>query len=223
MTRLLSNRLTPEQLELLARRAHGLFIWASIAQAFITKAIDPIRRFKQLIENNSSLNGLYDDALSDALKSAGDEKEAVMKVLQAICVARERLTMKMMDSLLGLRSGMAQRVVNRLSTVLSDGSDGAAIYALHPTFLEYLQSPSRDPPLVTIPEAEALMAKGCLKMLWSGLKYNTYDISRPSIYRRNDQMNGSEDEETDLKQQLRESATTALRYAAFHYLPHVTA
>ncbi len=102
-----------------------------------------------------------------------------MRDLQAICVAREPLTVEMMDELLGLRSGIAQRVVIKLSSVLSDASHGAPIYVLHPTFLEYLQSVLRDPPIVTIAEAEALMAKGCLKVLLSGLKFNICDISQP--------------------------------------------
>lgn len=143
------------------------------------------------------------------------------KVLQAICVAREPLTTEMMDELLGLWSGIAQRVVIKLGSVLSDGSHGAAIYVLHPTFLEYLQSPLRKPPIVTIPEAEALMAKGCLKVLLSGLRYNICDISQPGTYRRN--MRWSESEDIDLEQQLCKSATPALRYAAFHDLSHVAA
>jgi len=170
------------------------------------------------MESDSSLNSLYDDVLRVAFEIAGDEREVVTKVLQAICVAREPLTTEMVDELLGLESGIAQRVVIKFSSVLSDGSYGAAIYVLHPTFLEYLQSPLRNPPIVTIPEAEALMAKGCLKVLLSGLEYN---ISQPSTYWRNMRRNESED--IDLEQQLHKSATPALHYAAFHGLSHVAA
>jgi NACHT domain len=184
ITRVLSNHLTPEQVELLTRRANGLFIWASTAQAFISSALDPVARFEKLMESDSSLNSLYDDVLSVALKSAGDEEDIVMKVLRVICVAQEPLTVEMMDELLGLRSGIAQRVVIKLSSVLSDGSDGAAIYVLHPTFLEYLQGVPRDLPIVTMPEAEGLMATGCLKVLSSGLKYNICGLVRPRTYRR---------------------------------------
>jgi len=129
----------------------------------------------------------------------------------------------MMDELLGLWSGIAQRVVIKLGSVLSDGSHGAAIYVLHPTFLEYLQSTLRDPPIVTISEAEALMAKGCSKVLFSGLKYNIRGISQPSTYHKHKRLNRSKDKEIDLKRQFRKSITPALRYAAFHGLPHVAA
>jgi len=157
-------------------------------------------------------------------------------VLQAICVAREPLTTEVMDELLGLRSGIAQRVVIKLSSVLSDGSHGAAIHILHPTFLEYLQSTLRDPPIVIIPEAEALMAKGCLRVLSSGLKYNICGLVRPGTYRRKymdvpeDDEPDSEDEDVDVEdakinpeQQLCRSTTPALHYVAFHGLPHITA
>jgi hypothetical protein len=221
ITKALSNYLTPEQLKLLTKRADGLFIWASTAQSFITSALDPTGRFEKLMESDSSLNSLYDDVLIVALESAGDEREIVIKVLQAICVAREPLTTEIMDDLLGLRNGIAQRVVVKLSSVLSDGSHGAAIYILHPTFLEYLQSTLRDPPIVAIPKAEALMAAGCLKVLLNGLKYNICDISQPSTYRRNMQRNGSED--IDLEERLRKSTTPPFHYAAFHGLSHVAA
>jgi hypothetical protein len=199
ITRVLSNHLTPEQLQLLTKRANGLFIWASTAQALITSALDPTTRFEKLMESDSSLNSLYDDVLSIALESAGDEREIVTMVLQAICVAREPLTTEMMDELLGLRSGIAHRVVIKLSSVLSDGSHGAAIYVLHPTFLEYLQSTLRDPPIVAIPEAEALMAKGCMKVLLNGLKYNICGLVQPATYQREIDVSSDEeiDEETD--------------------------
>jgi len=238
ITRILSNHLTPEQLKLLTKRANGLFIWASTAQAFITSALDPAARFEKLMNSDSSLNSLYDDVLSVALESAGDERETVRKVLQAICVAREPLTTERMDELLGLRSGITQRVVIKLSSVLSDGNHGAAIYVLHPTFLEYLQSMLRDPPIVTIPEAEALIEEGCLNVLSSGLKYNICGLVRPGIYRRKIGMDDSWDEETcesdsedeavehaekDPEQQLYKCTTPALRYTAFHGLSHVAA
>jgi hypothetical protein len=229
ITRVLSNHLNPEQVDLLTKRANGLFIWASTAQAFISSALDPVARFEKLIESDSSLNSLYDDVLNVALESAGDEKEIVMKVLRAICVTREPLTTEMMDELLGLRSGITQQVVIKLSSVLSGGSDRAAIYVLHPTFLEYLQSISRDPPIVTISGAEGLMAKGCLKVLSSGLKYNICGLVRPATYRKDIEIGDSWNEEEvkdakkDPEQQLYKCISPALHYAAFYGLSHIAA
>ena len=218
ITKVLSSHLTSEQRELLTKRANGLFIWASTAQSLISSAFDPTGRFEELMESDSSLNSLYDDVLRVAFESAGNEKKIAAKVLQAICVAREPLTTEMVDELLGLRSGIAQRVVIKLSSVLSDGSRGAAIYVLHPTFLEYLQSALVDPPIVAIPEAEALVAKGCMKVLLSGLKYNICGLQQPGEYQRKEM-----DDEISLKQQLCKIATPALHYATFHGLPHVAA
>jgi len=83
--------------------------------------------------------------------------------------------------------------VIRLSSVLLDG-DRAAIYVVHSTFLEYLHSMLRDLLIMTILDAEALMVKGCLKVLSSVLKYNICGILQPSTNQMNKQMNGSEDE-----------------------------
>jgi hypothetical protein len=149
------------------------------------------------MERDSSLNSLYDDILKSALESAEDESGIIKQVLQFICVAREPLTTEIMDELLGFPSGIAQRVVARLSSVLSDGSDRKAVYVLHPTFLEFVQDSTERLPLVYIEEAEELLARACLKALSTGLKYNICKISRPSTYRRARAMTNSEDEEID--------------------------
>jgi len=239
ITTVLSNYLTREQLELLTKMANSLFIWASTAQSLIASALDPMARFEKLMERDSSLNSLYDDVLSVTLKSVGDEKETVMKVLQVICIAQEPLMTEIMDELLGLCSGIAQQVVIKLSSVLSDGSHGAVIYVLHPTFLEYLQSMLGDSPIVNIPEAEALIAKGCSKVLSSGLKYNICGLVRPGIYRSKEEIEDEtdfadddsevwmedpklEDAQVDPEQQLYK-CITPLHYAAFHGLSHITA
>jgi hypothetical protein len=195
MTLVLSNYLTPEQVDVLVKRANGLFIWAFTAQKLISEALNPLGLFKKLMEKDSSLNSLYDDILKSALGSAGDESEIIKQVLQSICVAREPLTTEMMDELLDFPSGTAQRVVARLSSVLSDGSDGKAVYVLHPTFLEFLQdSTERRLTLVCIEEAEEMLAMACLKALSTGLKYNICRIVNPSTYRRAGKMTDSEDE-----------------------------
>jgi hypothetical protein len=94
--------------------------------------------------------------------------------------------------------------------------------------VEYLQSTLRDPPIVTIPEAEALVAKGCLKVLLSGLKYNICGLIQPGIYRRKIKIEDSEDDgvedaEIGSEQHLHKCTTPALHYAAFHGLSHIAA
>jgi hypothetical protein len=42
IARMFSNYLAPKQYELLVKKANGLFIWASTAQAFIANALDPM-------------------------------------------------------------------------------------------------------------------------------------------------------------------------------------
>jgi hypothetical protein len=79
---------------------------------------------------------------------------------------------------------------------------------------------------VVIPEAEALMASRCLKVLLSGLKYNICGLVQPAIYRRKIEMDGFEDEGVEdaamgSEQRLHKCTTPALHYAAFHGLSHV--
>jgi hypothetical protein len=248
MTLVLSNYLTPEQVDVLVKRANGLFIWAFTAQKLISEALNPLGLFKKLMEKDSSLNSLYDDILKSALGSAGHENEIIKQVLQSICVAREPLTTEMMDELLGLPGGVAQRVVVKLSSVLSDGSHGEAVYVLHPSFLEFIQDSTERLALVCIEEAEEMLAMACLKALSTGLQCNICKTVHPSTYQRAMDSEdkeitnaNSEDEdidglhewlhnfnpkpqktEADLEQQLRQStAPPTLRYAAIHGLSHV--
>jgi hypothetical protein len=196
-----------------------LFIWASTAVQFLGQAKNFNARFQTLMSPNrkSPLDDLYSEILKASLAGYQDEEEVdLKKVLQAICVAREPLTVVEMDELLHLDSGVAEAVVKSLSSILSDGESGQPVYVLHPTFLEHLQNPSRPGPVfISNEEAEGLVAGGCLSSLCSGLRYDICRVLQPKTAAPNNE------EVEDLEQRLEERTTPALRYAATHALSHV--
>jgi hypothetical protein len=217
----LEQVLSTAEIRLFITRANGLFIWASTARAFLAEALDPSARFEGLIAPNmkgSPLDSLYDKILRSAIDRVGRDQVKLLKtVLQGICVAREPLSTRTMDQLLGLSNGVACRVVNMLRSVLSDGTDGKAVQALHPTFIEYFRVCSQPGDLLfSDGEAEALLAGGCLDILSSSqLRFDICGVTRP------DRSAPNNEEVGDLQQRIEENTTPGLRYAAVHCLSHV--
>jgi hypothetical protein len=217
----LGHILSPAQINLFVTRAEGLFIWASTARTFLAGALDPSTRFKDLIAPNtkgSPLDSLYDKILRSAIDQVGrDQVELLGKLLQSVCVAREPLSTRAMDALLGLSNGVARRVVNTLRSVLSDGTDDKGVRSLHPTFIEYFRAGLQPSDIqLSDRDAENLLARGCLDVLLSSkLRYDICGLIEPGAF--------APDNENvkDLQRRLDEKTTAGLRYAAVHGLSHV--
>ena len=221
----LEDLLTKEEISQVVTRADGLFIWAATAADFIINASDQLKIFHDLMEStlpDQPLDSLYTAILDDASKRIGrNEQLQFINVLKLICLAREPLTTTSMDELLNLRSksgdSISGRFVAHLTSVLSDGRDRQAVQALHPTFIEFLlRWRWQDQIIITIDNAESLLAQGCLDILLSDkLKYDILDVIQPNAFIP---MNG---EIEDLKERIESRTTGGLRYAAVYALSHV--
>lgn len=215
--------LTPERLDLFVERANGLFIWATTAHSFLASAFDAVDLFETLMKSDSSLDSLYQGIIVAAIEKAPQQKEMLQRLLQAICVAREPLTADALDALLELRTGVSERIVSALSSVLSDGTSGKQVHVLHSTFVEYLlkqpdpsSSNNNSPPFsISTPQAEALVAKGCMKTLATLLRYDICGILKPRRYPPENAYI------KDLDQRIQKNTTFMLRYAAVFGLSHV--
>jgi len=223
----LGTILTRQEILQFVAQADGLFIWAFTAAEFIKKARHPSKLFRDLMESTlpeRPLDSLYTTILSSASERVGkNEQPLFVNVLQLICVAQEPLNVEAMDELLELKvpsgSSVSGSFVAGLSSVLSDGGDGGAIQALHPTFIEFLlRWRQLDQLVISIQDAESLLARGCLAILLSDkLKHDILDIAQPKTFAR---MNKDIER---LKQQIQEKTTPGLRYAAVHSMSHMAA
>src|SRR5271169_6095486 len=103
------------------------------------------------------------------------------------------------------------------SGALADGRDGQAVQALHPTFIEFvLRWRWQDQIVITIDNAESLLAQGCLDILLSDkLKYDILGVVQPNAFVP---MN---DEIENLKERIQSRTTSGLHYAAVYALSHV--
>jgi len=221
----LEKLLTKKEIEQIVIRADGLFIWAATTAEFIIKAGDQLKIFHGLMESTlpeQPLDSLYTAILDDASKRIGqNEQPEFINVLKLICQAREPLTTTSMDELLNLRSksgdSISGRFVAHLTSVLSDGRDRQAVQALHPTFIEFLlRWRWQGQIVITINNAELLLAQGCLDILLSNkLKYDILDIVQPNAFVP---MNN---EIENLKERIESRTTSSLHYAAVYALSHV--
>ena len=221
----LEKLLNKEEISQVVARADGLFIWAVTAADFIIKASDQSKVFHDLMEStlpDQPLDSLYTTILDDASKRIGrNEQLQFINIMKLICLAREPLTTASMDELLDLRSksgdSISGRFVTHLTSVLSDGHNGQAVQALHPTFIEFLlRWRWQDQIVITINNAESLLAQGCLDILLSNkLKYDILDIVQPKAFVP---MN---DEIANLEERIQSRTTSGLRYAAVYALSHV--
>jgi hypothetical protein len=221
----LEELLTKEEISQVVTRADGLFIWAATAADFIINASDQSKIFHDLMEStlpDQPLDSLYTTILHDASKRIGqNEQPQFINVLKLICQAREPLTTTSMDELLNLRSksgdSISGRFVAHLASVLSDGRNRQAVQALHPTFIEFLlRWRWQGQIVITINNAELLLAQGCLDILLSNkLKYDILDIVQPNAFVP---MNN---EIENLKERIESRATSGLHYAAVYAVSHV--
>lgn len=223
----LKNVLNDFQVSQFVIRAGGLFVWASTARRFLEGAKnDPTRvmmRFKKLMVPNSresAMKDLYYDILESAIPEDAEEVKVLKRLLQVVATSREPMTIQAINEVLSLSDSSQGSIVGGLvadlRSVLSYGSSDNAVYPLHPTFVEYLQSDQK-PDQLQFPfdEAELFLALNCLRSLNTGLQYDILGISC------RDDLTPPNSDIKDLQERIQVRTTPLLRYAAVHGLSHV--
>lgn len=220
----LKDKLDAQEISQFVAKANGLFIWASTAATFILDARDPSSIFNGLMTSTleeQPLSNLYSSIVDDACQKVGkNELRRLLEVLQLVCVAREPLTLGVMDELLGLTSKPGSSVsgafVAGLGSVISDGSNGKPVQALHPTFIEYLLHEQSSPRFASLNKgAQLLIAQGSLAILLSKqVRQDPFDIVKPGLITPNN------DKIEDLEQRIQLKMSPSLRYAAHYGILH---
>jgi hypothetical protein len=142
-----SNWPSEEDLQQLAERASGLFVWASTASQFID-GYDPIKRMDTILKRETSLGAEYalDGLYRTALESVGnwDDEDFLVDfraVMGLVLVARRPLSGSAIDCLLsspGRRQCMY--TTSHLGCVVQQHP---TIRLLHPSFADFLLTRSR--------------------------------------------------------------------------------
>ncbi|RDB17108.1 Vegetative incompatibility protein HET-E-1 [Hypsizygus marmoreus] len=173
-----------ERMDVLAKRASGLFIWAVTVAKFLQVQINALGTecLSDVLdmlnaEAMGDINALYNVILKTQYGAQKDpwEFEKFRRILGALVVLQEPLPLAALSLLLDLRRSPThpsvdiQHFVRRLRTVLVAGTDSVhtgTVPRLHKSFFEFLTGPHIDPIFhIDTNAAHLEMAIHCLRQL----------------------------------------------------------
>ncbi|KAJ7794325.1 hypothetical protein B0H14DRAFT_2532892, partial [Mycena olivaceomarginata] len=171
-----------EAVDSLVKHACGLFIWATVACAYI-KADEPAEHIKTLLSNPSerqlqeeSLDNLY----TIAIHAAGNWDQAkfakdMHSVLSIIIFSQNPQSLECIGELLEMTHIRTSEMISRLQSIIRTDQNGM-VHAIHPSVHDYLVDPRRcDPGLpwsLNKEEEHRIMAAYCINCLNSRLSRN---------------------------------------------------
>jgi hypothetical protein len=208
--------------------SNGLFIWATTA----CKLLRNSRQSEQILERlaadkaekpegaegtdglEDSLDPLYMEVLKQALIVNNNSSELMLKVLQVIINAYEPISINTVELLLRDNEHIKGFVQN-LASVLKGGDPDRLIRVLHPTFRQFITSPTKlNDFSIDAVESHALITLGCLNLLKEFLKYDLLDLAK--LY----QSIPSNSDIANLSNMLAKRLTPALCYASSYWPYH---
>ncbi|KIM76931.1 hypothetical protein PILCRDRAFT_77340 [Piloderma croceum F 1598] len=137
-----------DMIQELVKQASGLFIWATTAWAFIRAGHFPQKRLDMLLKGQTSRSteAALDALYRTALESAGnwddeDFADHFRMIMGVVLAAKNPLSFTAIDQLLDLSPDEPSiHTISRLGCVLSHNP---YVRVLHPSFADFLSSPSR--------------------------------------------------------------------------------
>jgi hypothetical protein len=223
----------------LAQYADGLFIWASVACAFLESGGDDpdieldklVSTSREGVKAEEKLDLLYLDVLCRSRpEDEGIRANNWHYVIGSLVALKTPLTYRDMDSLLNLSAELRQRVTtlidgrqiqlttcNRILSSLRpilriDVNMKDVIRLLHKSVFDYLTQRASHPIRVDLSLSNAILAKQCLDQMNRSLRHDICGIGNPSLLiSRVDGLSGRVDA----------NIPTALRYACRYFAGHL--
>ena len=223
---------TKKQLDLLCKRAAGLFIYAKATIRFIDQQNNnPERQLDRLIQSQESgfegktklgedmtLDSLYMTILHEAF--GGDDPEndpKVRSVLAAVILSTNPLTPVAIAALLGLAPGDVLPLLSSLHSLFILSEDiNQPVRPFHKSFSDFIVDPARCTNLrfcVSPPNQHAELAVGCLQLMNRKLRWNMRKLPGAII----------NTEAENRKQRTEQHIDTALEYACGSWYKHLKA
>ena len=178
----------------LARRAQGVFIWATTVLSFVDD-VDPCYQLKTILDGRfpeGDVHGLYRKILDTSFPSTYDPENFVL-IVGVVVVLQEPFKRTELAQLLGADLGVVNGVCKGLRTVLDDGD---VIRFKHQSFVDFLtQSTSlpSDQPIacpmrfhINVSDAHDHLCKSLFRLMHKELHFNICNI--PSSFMRNNEL-----------------------------------
>lgn len=220
--------LRKDTLDQLAKKASGLFVWASTVIEFVANeyvgdaAMDAILAGSVDDGSRSSLDSLYTTVLQNTRGGTGGKNMSVLKTVLGIIRTTAKNRPLSVDGLhvfmpasLRIRKDALRAILKDLRSVLyEDTTKDNVIRVCHPSFLDFLEHRDRCEEYWTSPgQINKTMAEKCLNLMRAGLKFNICGLK--SAYIANEDI-------SDLKQKLRDIIPESLQYSCLYWTTHWT-
>ncbi|QRW13289.1 hypothetical protein RhiLY_12288 [Ceratobasidium sp. AG-Ba] len=203
-------------------RANGLFIWAQTACHYVLSGVKRAERLKSLISGDylRGIDGLY-TAILTAEEVLGDDetKRDILDCLGIMIVIsmNSPLSLASLAQLVGDDPSQEalQATVSRLGSVLYlDDNLGGAIRFSHPSFVDYITTPSRSGDLcVNIDQQHRVLAAHCLRTMIRDLSFNLCGLQSSA------QLN---QDIPELEKRVKETIGGHLSYSCIYWATHIS-
>ncbi|KAJ7327974.1 WD40-repeat-containing domain protein, partial [Mycena albidolilacea] len=188
----LPNDLKAEALKLIVQQSAGLFIYASTAIKFIRQPdfvpqeqlqiIFTANAARELGSPTHELDTLYTQVLQQTPQC---NRETIQQIIGSIALLQTQLPALHLARLLALDPGKLRGCLVRLhSVILVPDDNDKGIRLLHPSFFDFLSSPTRclmSEFAVHLKEQHSRLAKHCLDIMIQTLKQNICQVGDPSL------------------------------------------
>ncbi|KAG9089498.1 hypothetical protein FS749_001281 [Ceratobasidium sp. UAMH 11750] len=176
-----TNTWPEDAVERLTIQSGGLFIWARTACEFIIKGYNKRERLQLVLAGSqlADIDALYTTAIKASVPDdSNDNMKYMLMCLGAVVgtATREPLSAANLATLLQgqVAPGVVEDVLGSLSSVLYvDEKLGNVVRVSHPSFLDYITTPSRSQGLcVDLKQLNTLLAQCCLEVMADNLEFN---------------------------------------------------
>ena len=225
----LRNHIRDEQIEILVRKASGLFIWITTVCSYVG-----LRRFgklgilRQILESETApdseqqLDILYLQVLESVAAVGGIEanKDAVRLLVSLVYATSKNRTLPsnalhaFIPDALGVLLEELEVLLLDLGSVLTADVRTKAIRACHPSFLDFLGNPQRSKDFWTEPtKLDTLMTEKCFSIMTAGFRFNICDLE--DAYLPNSEVEG-------FKERVDRRIAKELQYSCLYWVNHLS-
>jgi hypothetical protein len=222
------SRVTEEEIQALANKSHGLFIWIKTVLSYIASLVYDGAKLKEMRSILSSskatspekgVDGLYLRVLRKTAGESPDYQDAVKNFVGFIYVTSRNRSLPCKglhafiptsDPDILITPEDIEELRSKLAAVIFVDAVTDALRVCHPSFLDFIGTQARSQEFWTDPEVlDTVMARRCFTIMEANLKFNICGLE--SSHQRNAEI-------PDLKQRISEE----LRYSAVYWLHHLS-
>ncbi|KAH8988296.1 WD40 repeat-like protein, partial [Lactarius hatsudake] len=224
----LRSHVTEEEIQALAERSHGLFIWIKTVLSYIASLPWDAAKLKEMRGVLSSstaaspekdVDELYLRVLRSVAGNSLDYRDAVKGLVGSIYVTSRNRSLPCKglhafvptsDPDVFVTPEDIDDLRNKLAAVITVDPETEALRVCHPSFLDFVETQARSQEFWTKPEAlDMMMAQRCFEIMKADLKFNICGLE--SSRQRNDEI-------PDLKLRIPQE----LQYSAVYWLDHLS-